>query len=51
MYYADFCGISELGSRLALVSKHGLKLVGVTHYYSEGKVTIVLIVTNKPDAE
>lgn len=50
MYYADFCGISELGRRLALVSKQGLKLVGATHY-SEGKVTIVLLITDKPDKE
>lgn len=51
MYYADFCGISELGRRLALVSKQGLKLVGATHYYSEGKVTIVLLITDKSDKE
>lgn len=28
MYFVDYCGISELGRRLALVSKQGFKLVG-----------------------
>lgn len=51
MYYVDYCGISELGRRLALVSKQGLKLVGATHYYSKGVVTFVLIITDKPDTE
>ena len=51
MYYADFCGISELGRRLALVSKQGLKLVGATHYYLKGDVRFVLIITDKPDKE
>lgn len=51
MYYIDYCGISELGSRLALVSKQGLKIVGATHYYSKGAVTVVLIITDKPDTE
>lgn len=51
MYYVDYCGISELGRRLALVSKQGHKLVGATHYYSKGVVTFVLIITDKPDKE
>lgn len=51
MYFVDYCGISELGRRLALVSKQGLKLVGATHYYSNGSVTFVLIITDKPDTE
>lgn len=51
MYYVDYCGISELGRHLQMVSRMGHKLSNITQYYRKGQITFVLVITDQPDKE
>lgn len=51
MYYADYCGIADLGRMLQAISRNNWKVVSVTQYYRKGEIRFAIVSTDKPGKE